>query len=120
MARQMLVAAAAQIWDIAENECITENGVVIHEPSDQSLTYGELVETANSVPEPLRRNISVKNPKDFRLMGTRLGHYDSKAIVDGSAKFGIDIKIPGCCSPNLKSIRSDVGRLITSSFVNHL
>jgi isoquinoline 1-oxidoreductase beta subunit len=95
MTRQMLITAAAQIWDVGETECITENGSVIHEPTGQRLTYGELVEPANSVPEPLRRNTFLKNPESFRLIGTRKGHYDSLSIVDGSAIFGIDIKVPG-------------------------
>ena len=97
-ARQMLVTAAAQTWDVEPESCHTESGWVIHADSDQRLPYGELVTTAATlpVPDPMRgERIPLKDPEDFHIIGTRIGHWDTPQMLDGSAIYGIDVKIPG-------------------------
>jgi isoquinoline 1-oxidoreductase beta subunit len=94
-ARTMLVAAAAQTWDVEPETCYTENGAVIHQPTDQRLTYGELVETAATLSVPRGGNVVLKDPKDFRLIGTSVPRFENTKIVDGSAVYGIDVHIPG-------------------------
>ncbi|MGB3716232.1 MAG: molybdopterin cofactor-binding domain-containing protein, partial [Candidatus Promineifilaceae bacterium] len=91
-ARDMLIAAAAQIWSVDRDTCYAENGTVIHQPSGQVLAYGELVETASSLPATRGQ---LKDKADFKIIGTRIGHIDNPQIVDGSAVFGIDVMIPG-------------------------
>ena len=93
-ARAMLVAAAAQTWGVEPETCHTENGVVIHQPTDQRLTYGELVETAATLPTPRGQEVTLKDPQDFRLIGTRVGRLENAKIVDGSAIYGIDVSLP--------------------------
>jgi isoquinoline 1-oxidoreductase beta subunit len=66
---------------------------VVHAPSKRRLTYGKLVAKAAQLPVP--KDPPLKDPKDFRLLGTRVPRLDTPAKVDGSAVFGIDVKAPG-------------------------
>ena len=93
-ARQMLIAAAAQEWGVEQASCFAEKGWVIHGDSERRLAYGQLVETAATLPVPKSREVPLKDPKDFRIIGTRMGHWDTPQILDGSAAYGIDVKVP--------------------------
>src|SRR5881396_838902 len=92
-AREMLVAAAAQTWNVDRATCRAEKGAVIHVPSGRRLSYGTLVARAAMLPVP--KDVPLKDPKDFRLVGTRVKRLDTPGKVDGSALFGIDVKVPG-------------------------
>jgi len=92
-ARAMLVTAAAQTWNVAENACSTEKGAVIHKASGRRLSYGALAEKAATLPVP--KNVSLKSPKDFQLLGQPLPRLDIPEKVNGKAEFGIDVKRPG-------------------------
>ena len=92
-AREMLVAAAAQTWNVDRATCRAEKGAVIHVPSGRRLSYGTLVARAAMLPVP--KDVALKEPKDFRLLGTRVTRLDTPGKVDGSALFGIDVKVPG-------------------------
>ena len=94
-ARLMLVTAAAQTWNVPASECSTERGVVHHAASKRSLMYGELAAKAAALPVPKKEDLRLKNPKDFKLIGTRLGGVDNLAIVTGQPLFGLDQKRPG-------------------------
>ena len=90
-AKEMLIMAAAQIWGVDRESCYAENGQVIHEPSGRSAPYGDLVEVAATMP-PVRRPL--KDPAEFKIIGSRIGHVDNPAIVNGSMLFGTDINVP--------------------------
>jgi isoquinoline 1-oxidoreductase beta subunit len=92
-ARAMLVSAAAEIWNVDANSCRAENGVVIHTPTGRKLTYGALVDKAATLPGP--EKVALKDPKDFKLIGTSVKRLDTSDKADGKAAFGIDVKIPG-------------------------
>ena len=92
-ARNMLVAAAAEIWSVEPLSCHATKGTVIHGPSGRSLGYGALVDRAASLPVP--RNVTLKDPKDFKLIGTPAKRLDSPEKVNGTARFGIDVQLPG-------------------------
>ncbi len=92
--RQMLVTAAAQIWEVEPGDCIAENGTIRHRDSDRQLTYGELVTTAPSLPTPRLSDISLKDPQTFRLIGAPQGQVDENHFVDGSAIYGMDVRLP--------------------------
>lgn len=92
-ARVMLVEAAAQTWNVPAGECITENGIVIHPTSRRRLAYGELAAKAATLPPP--SSVTLKDPGDFKLLGTRVPGVDNEKIVTGQALFGIDQKLPG-------------------------
>ena len=92
-ARAMLIEAAAQTWGVPGRECTTENGAVIHGASRRRSTYGELATKAATLPPPA--NAPLKDPKDFKLIGTRVAGVDNQKIVTGAPLFGIDVKLPG-------------------------
>jgi isoquinoline 1-oxidoreductase beta subunit len=92
-ARSMLVSAAADTWKVEPNSCRAANGVVIHGPTGRSLTYGALVDRAARLPVP--GDVALKDPKDFKLIGTPLKRLDTPDKVDGTAQYGIDVRLPG-------------------------
>ena len=92
-ARVMLVTAAAQTWSVPENTLTTEKGEVVHKASGRRLKYGALVDKAAALPVP--KEVTLKEPKNFTLMGKSLPRLDIPEKVNGSAVFGMDVKLPG-------------------------
>jgi isoquinoline 1-oxidoreductase subunit beta len=92
-ARTLLVAAAAQTWKVDANSCHAARGEVIHGATGRRLGYGVLVDKAAALPLP--RNVPLKDPKDFKLIGTSAKRLDGPDKVNGTAQFGIDVKIAG-------------------------
>jgi isoquinoline 1-oxidoreductase beta subunit len=92
-ARLMLITAAAERWHVDPASCRAENAEVVHMPTGQRLSYGALIDLAARLPVP--RNVPLKDPKDFRLIGTPAKRVDTPDKVNGKAQFGIDVKIPG-------------------------
>jgi len=90
--RAMLMAAAAERWKVAPGECRADSSVV-HGPSGQSAKYAELGGAAAKQPVPA--TVQLKNPSQFRLIGTRVRRLDSRSKCDGSLKFGLDLDLPG-------------------------
>jgi isoquinoline 1-oxidoreductase beta subunit len=92
-ARAMLVTAAAQTWNVPESSITTEKGEVVHKASSRRAKYGTLVDKAAALPVP--KDVKLKDPKNFTLMGKDLPRLDIPEKVNGSAVFGIDVKLPG-------------------------
>src|SRR5881628_2787840 len=92
-ARELLISAAAATWGVDRATCSALQGAVIHTPTQRRLAYGKLAARAATLPVPT--DVPLKDPKDFRLLGTRTPQLDTPAKVDGSAVFGIDVTIPG-------------------------
>jgi len=90
--RAMLVAAAADRWQVAANQCRTENSVV-YGPNNRSARYAELANDAARKPAPDK--VALKNASEFRLIGKPVKRLDSPAKCDGSQKFGLDLDLPG-------------------------
>jgi isoquinoline 1-oxidoreductase beta subunit len=95
VARDMLVSAAAQIWAIDKEKCLTENGTVINPDTQEKLSYGYLVPLAATLPVPNDFDMSVKKVEDFRIIGTRVGRVDEPDIIAGKAIYGMDVSLPG-------------------------
>jgi isoquinoline 1-oxidoreductase subunit beta len=92
-ARDMLASAAAAIWQVTKDSCRAEMGEVIHVPTGRRLAYGALVDKAAKLPTPDK--VALKDPKDFKLIGTAAKRLDAPDKVSGKAEFGIDVKVPG-------------------------
>jgi isoquinoline 1-oxidoreductase subunit beta len=86
--RTLLISAAAQKWKVEPSACYAKSGVVYHDASGRKLGYGELVKVASTLPVP--KEVSLKDPKDFKLIGTSARRLDTPDKVNGLAKFGID------------------------------
>jgi isoquinoline 1-oxidoreductase beta subunit len=91
-ARAMLVAAAAQRWNIDTSACRTESGAVF-DGDQRKLTYGQLVADAAKLTPPAK--VQLKDPKSFKLIGKPKNRLDTPLKVNGSAEFGLDVKLPG-------------------------
>ena len=94
-ARAMLVTAAAQTWSVPESELETSAGTVRHKASGKSIRYAELLDKAATVTAPALDAVKLKDPKDFKIIGTAVRGVDNHAIVTGTPLFGIDVKLPG-------------------------
>lgn len=92
-ARAMLVAAAAQQWRVPAAEIVVAKGVVSHGATGRKARFGELAGAAAHLPVP--RDIKLKDPKDFKLIGAPLPRKDSRDKTDGSAVYTLDIRLPG-------------------------
>ena len=92
-ARTMLVAAAAQTWNVDPTSCRANRGVVTHTPSGRTLAYGALADKAAKLPVP--EKVPLKDPKDFTLIGTPAKRLDAAEKVNGTAQYGIDVRLPG-------------------------
>jgi len=93
--RQMLIAAAAQTWGVAPEECSTASGRVHHKASNRSLSYGELASKAATMPVPDLRAVKLKDSKDYKIIGTSTINAETRDILTGKPIFGIDVKVPG-------------------------
>ena len=93
MARVMLVQAAAQQWNVDPATCHVQKGVVIHNVAGKRASYGSLVEAASKLTPP--QSVPLKDPKDFTLIGKPVHRLDTPSKVDGTAQFGLDVRVPG-------------------------
>ena len=93
--RQMMIAAAAETWNVPASECATSSGVVHHASSRRSLSYGDLAAKAASLPSPNLATVRLKDPSEFKIIGQPLHGVDNPRIVKGQPIFGIDVKVPG-------------------------
>ena len=90
--REMLISAAAEKWKVDRSELKAVNGTVVG-PNGKKATYGQLAAAASKLPVPEKP--SIKDPKDFTIVGKATRRLDTPAKVNGSAEFGIDVKLPG-------------------------
>ena len=92
-AREMLKAAAAQRWGVPLADVVARQGVVVHAPTKRRWTYGELAQDAARQPVPVEPVL--KTPQQWRLIGKPIKRLDIPAKCDGTAVYGIDVRLPG-------------------------
>lgn len=90
--REMLISAAADKWKVDRSTLRAENGMVLG-PKGKKASYGSLAAAAAKLPVP--EKVALKDPKDFKIVGQRVKRLDTPAKVNGTAEFGIDVKLPG-------------------------
>jgi isoquinoline 1-oxidoreductase beta subunit len=93
--RELMTTAAAAKWSVPHSECMASRGAVGHAKSSRSASYGELLEAAQKLPLPDPEKVPLKNEKDFELIGHDTPRVDIPSKVNGSAQFGIDVRVPG-------------------------
>src|SRR5258708_35857037 len=89
----MLVTAAAKRWKVDPASCRAQSGEVLHAPTGRRAKYGELAADAGRVPVP--KDVALKRPEDFKLIGTPAKRLDVSGKVNGTAVYGIDVRPPG-------------------------
>ncbi|MGH7584108.1 MAG: molybdopterin cofactor-binding domain-containing protein, partial [Gemmatimonadales bacterium] len=94
-ARQLFVTAAAQTWSVPESELTTVSGAVYHQASKRSLKYAQLLPEAATLTPPDLNSVKLKDPKDFKIIGTPVVNVDAPDIVRGKPLYGIDVALPG-------------------------
>jgi isoquinoline 1-oxidoreductase beta subunit len=92
-ARGMLVQAAAQKWGVDPKQCRTESGAVIHNVTNERLTYGSLADAASKITG--QSSPVLKSPAQFKIIGKSIKRRDTPDKVSGRAMFGIDAKVDG-------------------------
>ncbi len=92
-AREMLISAAATMWSVDRAQCRVSQGFVLHNASGRRASYGELANAAATLPVPT--DPPLKDPKAFRIVGTMRPRVDIPSKTNGSAQFGIDVRVPG-------------------------
>ena len=109
-AREMLVAAAAEGFGVPTGECRAESGSVLHPPSGRRLPFGALVLAAARLPVP--QAPTLKTPGEWTWIGRGLPRLDAPAKVDGSAVFGVDVRLPGMLFAVLARCPVPGGRIV--------
>ncbi|WP_334162475.1 xanthine dehydrogenase family protein molybdopterin-binding subunit [Phenylobacterium sp.] len=95
VARAMLIQAAALAWNCPAGECSTQAGVVLHKASNRKATYGSLAGQCAGLTPPDPKSLTLKDPKDYKIIGRATPQYDTAKIVTGQPLFGIDVQVPG-------------------------
>ena len=91
-ARERLIAAAAQRWNVSPSDCEAANSKITHKATGRSFDYGALAADAASI--KLDKEPAIRTPDQFKLIGKRLARLDTPLKINGSAKFAIDTKVP--------------------------
>lgn len=92
-AREMLIEAAAEKWNVEKSTCYAESGHVIHKPTNKKFHYGELVDAASKLEPP--KDVVLKKTSDYKILRKPVPRQDTPLKTNGSAIFGIDKKVPG-------------------------
>ncbi len=92
--KDLMITAAANKWQVPKKECEARKGTVVHKKSSHKATYGELAEAASKLPLPDQEKMQLKEEKQFSLIGHGAPRVDVPAKVNGSAQFGLDVRVP--------------------------
>ncbi|MFI5188182.1 MAG: molybdopterin cofactor-binding domain-containing protein [Chitinophagales bacterium] len=115
-AKEMLIKAAANKWKVPNQECYAEDAKVIHRPSGNKFSYGELVEDASKLSAP--QNPVLKDPKDFKIIGQSIPRSDIPEKTNGSAKYGIDFSVPGMLYASIERSPVFLGKIVSFNDAN--
>jgi isoquinoline 1-oxidoreductase subunit beta len=108
-ARQMLIQAAANAWNVPASECSAASGVITHKSSGRTTTFGKVADAAGKLEPP--KDIQFKDPKDWKIAGKPLKRLDTMDKLTGKLVYGIDIKLPGMLNAAIKDCPVFGGRL---------
>jgi isoquinoline 1-oxidoreductase beta subunit len=109
-AREMLVAAAAEQWNVPAGECSAANSIVTHGPSGRTVTYGQVAAAAARQTPPAE--ITLKDPKDWTIAGKPLPRLDTADKLTGKQKYGIDLTQPNMLNAAVQACPVFGGKLV--------
>jgi isoquinoline 1-oxidoreductase subunit beta len=109
VARQMLLQAAANGWNVPVSECSAVNGVIAHKSSGRTTTFGKVAEAAGKLEPP--NDVQLKDPKDWKIAGRPLKRLDTIDKLTGQLIYGIDVKLPGMLNAAIKDCPVFGGKL---------
>ncbi len=92
--RELMITAAAANWKVPRAQCRASKGSVLHASSDRKASYGELVDAAAKLPRPDPEKVPLKKRSEFELIGHATPRVDIPSKVNGSAQFGLDVRVP--------------------------
>ena len=110
VARTLLVSAAAERWHVDPSTCTVAHGVVSHAGSGRKLAFGALAKSAGALPVPAK--VTLKEPRDFTIIGKPLRRVDSMDKTRGATQFGIDVRVPGMKVATVRACPTFGGRLV--------
>lgn len=108
-ARMMLVQAAADEWKVPASECRAASSVITHTPSGRTTTYGKVAAAAGKLTPPAQ--VTLKDPKDWKVVGKRLARLDTVDKVTGRQVYGADLTMPGMLNAAIKDCPVFGGKL---------
>jgi isoquinoline 1-oxidoreductase subunit beta len=109
VARQMLLQAAANGWNVPVSECSAVNGAIAHKSSGRTTTFGKVAEAAGKLEPP--KDVQLKDPKDWKIAGRPLKRLDTIDKLTGQLIYGIDVKLPGMLNAAIKDCPVFGGKL---------
>jgi isoquinoline 1-oxidoreductase beta subunit len=113
--RQMLMAAAAQTWNVPVDECTTSAGKVLHKASNRSLPYGDLATQAATMPAPDLKTVPLKDPKDFTIIGKRTTSAYAAKVATGTPLYTIDFTTPGILTAVYQKCPVFAGKVVNAN-----
>ena len=109
VAREMLIEAAAEAWGAAKEECSVAASVITHRPSGRTTTYGKVAAAAAELFPP--EQVTLKDPKDWKLIGKPVKRLDTLDKLTGKQVFGTDLKLPGMLNAGIRACPTFGGKL---------
>ncbi len=109
VAREMLIEAAAEAWGVPKDECSAANSVITHGPSGRTTTYGKVAAAAARLFPP--EQVTLKDPKDWKLIGKPVKRLDTADKLTGKQVFGADLKLPGMLNASIRACPTFGGTL---------
>jgi isoquinoline 1-oxidoreductase beta subunit len=108
-ARMLLVQAAADAWGVPAADCVAASSVVTHKATGRTTTYGKVAAAAAKLTAPA--NVTLKDPKDWRLAGKRLARLDTVDKTTGKQIYGMDLVLPGMLNAAIRDCPVFGGKL---------
>lgn len=109
VAREMLIEAAAEAWGVPKAECSAAASVITHRPSGRTTTYGKVAAAAAELFPP--EQVTLKDPKDWKLIGKPVKRLDTRDKLTGKQVFGADLKLPGMLNASIRACPTFGGKL---------
>jgi isoquinoline 1-oxidoreductase beta subunit len=111
VAREMLIEAAAEAWDVPMEECFASNSMIIHKPTGRTTSYGKVAAAAAQLVPPFE--VELKDPAEWKLIGKPVKRLDTVDKLTGKQVFGADLTLPGMLNAAIRQCPTFGGKLET-------